>query len=191
MTQITVKPKVQVAGSMSEEGSEWMGALMRPSITLSSGAIFIGAWMFLLSIINVSVGAYSQDTKVLWIGFLTNGEETYSNSLGFVIDDVVFAILSAIMIGLGVFGINNAREDGVKGWMFGLPNDRMVASLISTDGGVTRTLASWMIFVGLIFYLIWSGINTTWVDPGVYSVMIAFVSLGVGLHWVEDSKESS
>ena len=76
------------------------------------------------------------------------------------------------------------------GWAKDLPNDRIVTSLYSGDGGMIRIIASWMVFVGLTFYTIWSLMNTTWVDPGVYSVMIALVSLGIGLHWVEDSKAS-
>ena len=61
---------------------------------------------------------------------------------------------------------------------------------IPVMGGMVRIVASWMVLIGLAFYTIWSLMNTTWVDPGVYSVMIALVSLGIGLHWVEDSKTS-
>ena len=68
-----VKPRVQVDGSMPEGNDHWMTALLRPSITLSSGAFFLGCWMMLLTIINISIGAYSEDAKVLWIGFFTNG----------------------------------------------------------------------------------------------------------------------
>ena len=184
-----VKPRVQVDGSMPEGNDHWMTALLRPSITLSSGAFFLGCWMMLLTIINISIGAYSEDAKVLWIGFFTNGDP-YSTSQDFVVDDAIFAILSAIVMASGIYGINSTKEDGLIGWAKDLPNDRIVTSLYSGDGGVIRIIASWMVFVGLTFYTIWSLMNTTWVAPGVYSVMIALVSLGIGLHWVEDSKAS-
>ena len=184
-----VKPRVQVDGSMPEGNDHWMTALLRPSITLSSGAFFLGCWIILLTIINMSIGAYWEDSMVLWIGFFTNGDP-YSTSQDFVVDDAIFAILSAIVMASGIYGINSTKEDGLIGWAKDLPNDRIVTSLYSGDGGMIRIIASWMVFVGLTFYTIWSLMNTTWVDPGVYSVMIALVSLGIGLHWVEDSKAS-
>ena len=174
---------------MPEEDSEWKDALLTPSITLSSGAILVGSWMLLLTIINITIGAYSPENKVLWIGFLGGGE-AYSSSLDIVLDDAVFAILSLSIIGAGVVGMGSAREDGISGWISDLPKDRIVTSVISTDGGVARTIASWMIISGSLYYLVWSALNTTWVDPGVYSVMIALVSMGVGIHWIKDSESA-
>ena len=55
---------------MPEEDKEWMDALLRPSSTLSCGAIVIGMWMLLLTVVNITIGAYSPENKVLWIGFL-------------------------------------------------------------------------------------------------------------------------
>ena len=172
---------------MPEEDKEWMDALLRPSSTLSCGAIVIGMWMLLLTVVNITIGAYSPENKVLWIGFLTGGE-VYSSNLDIVVDDAFFAVLSLSLIGAGVAGMGSASEGGINGWISGLPNDRMVTSVFSTDGGVARTLASWMIIAGSLYYLIWSALNTTWVDPGVYSVMIALISLGIGMHWIQDSK---
>ena len=88
----------------------------------------------LLTIINISVGAYSEDAKVLWIGFFTNGDP-YATSQDFVVDDVIFAILSAIVMASGIYGINSAKEGGLIGWAKDLPNDRIVTSLYSSDGG--------------------------------------------------------
>lgn len=172
---------------MPEEYSEWKDVLLRPSSTLSCGAIVIGSWMLLLTIINVTIGAYSPDNKVLWIGFLSGGEG-HSSNLDIVLDDAVFAILSLSIISAGVVGIGSSREGGISDWISSLPNDRMVTSVFSTEGGAARTIASWMIIAGSLYYLVWSALNTTWVDPGVYSVMIALVSLGVGIHWIQDSE---
>jgi len=54
-----------------------------------------------------------------------------------------------------------------------------------------RTLASWMVIFGGLFYFIWSILETTWVDPGVYSVTISLIAIGMGIHWIQDSKISS
>ena len=33
-----------------------------------------------------------------------------------------------------------------------------------------------------------SSMESTWVDPGVYSVMISLIMAGVGLNWIQDAK---
>jgi len=187
----TIKPKVHDGGSMSEDGEEWKGALMRPSSTLSIGSFFLGFWFAFLTIVNIAVGAYSTGYKVNWIDFVTNGNNTYSAhevSLTFP-DDIVFGLLSAILIAAGVYGMGVAREDGFVGWFSGLPKDSAVTSLFSTENGLARTLASWLILSGIGFYIVWSSMESTWVDPGVYSVMVSLVAAGMGLNWVQASNK--
>ena len=48
-----------------------------------------------------------------------------------------------------------------------------------------------MIVSGTAYYLLWSSLESTWVDPGVYSVMISLVMVGVGLNWIQDAKSKS
>ena len=177
----TVIPKGQVAGSMSEDGSEWMNALLRPSSTMSAGAIILGSWALFLTAVNMVSGAYSPGHKVLWIGFLTGGDP-HTAEMSLVLDDAVFGALGVGLLATGIVGMGKSREDGFTGWFLGLPHSPILTSLLSPSGGVTRLLASWMILVGATFYLVWSAINTTWVDPGVYSVTIALVASGLGLH---------
>jgi hypothetical protein len=174
---------------MSEEGQEWKEALMRPSSTLSAGFFIVGVWMAFLTIINIAVGAYSNGRKVNWIDFITNGENTNSTheiALAFP-DDILFGLLSSLLIGAGIRGMGAAREDGFGGWFSGLPQDQMLTSLFSTKNGMGRTIASWMILSGAGYYLVWSAIESTWVDPGVYSVMISFVMVGLGLNLIQDA----
>ena len=96
--------------------------------------------------------------------------------------------MSAALIGIGVMGIGSSREDGFGGWISGLPNERIMKSLISPNLDIVRTIASWMMLLGIVYYFGWSLRETTWVDPGVYSVMIALVSVGLGLHWIRDAE---
>jgi len=177
----TVKPKVQVAGSMSQDDSEWMNALLRPSSTMSAGAIILGSWVLFLTAVNMVSGAYSPGHKVLWIGFLTDGVP-YTAEMALVFDDAVFGALGVALLSSGIVSMGKAREDGFTGWVLGLSHSPVFTSLLSLSGGVTRLLASWMILVGVTFYLVWGALNTTWVDPGVYSVTIALVASGLGLH---------
>ncbi len=175
---------------MSEADQEWVGALMRPSGTLAIGSFLVGLWMGFLTIINIAFGAYSESRKVNWFDFLTNGDEPHSVhelAVSFP-DDILFILLSCLFISAGVFGLGSAREDGFRGWFFGLPREGVITSLFSTEGGLGRTFASWMIALGVSYYLVWSSLEATWVDPGVYSVMISFVMVGVGLNWIQDAK---
>ena len=48
-----------------------------------------------------------------------------------------------------------------------------------------------MMVSGAAYYLLWSSLESTWVDPGVYSVMISLVMVGVGLNWIQDAKSKS
>lgn len=184
----TVIPKGQVAGSMSKDDSEWMNALLRPSSPLSAGAIFIGLWVLFLTTVNIVSGAYSPGHKVLWIDFLTDGISTNTEEMGLVLDDAVFGTLGVAILAAGIVGMGKSREDGFAGWFRELPYDPIFTSLLSSKDGFARTLASWMILAGLAFYLVWSALNTTWVDPGVYSVTIALVAFGFGLHMLQASE---
>ena len=84
--------------------------------------------------------------------------------------------------------MNSAREGGFRGWFFGLPQDSLITSLFSIENGLGRTFSSWMIISGVAYYLVWSSMESTWVDPGVYSVMISLIMAGVGLNWIQDAK---
>ncbi len=174
---------------MSEANKEWVEVLSRPSETLSTGSFLVGSWMAFLTVINITIGAYSEGRKVNWIAFITNGSNTNSaHEIGLTLpDDLVFGILSMALIAAGIVGIGSSRENGLRGWLSSLPEDRIVTSIYSPQKNLTRTIASWMILSGLCYYFVWSTMEATWVDPGVYSVMIALVSMGIGIHWIQDS----
>jgi len=175
---------------MSMQESEWGSALTRPSSTASSAAVLLGVWVLLLSAVNLFSGAYSSGFKVLWIGFIT-GDSDASNIVhdGFevVADDIVFGLIGIVLLVLGARGMGKAVEGGFPAWVSGIPQGVIVSSLFSPDVG-SRTIASWLIALGVGFYLYWSLMNTTWVDPGVYAVMIVMVSFGLAIHTMADSE---
>ena len=49
-------------------------------------------------------------------------------------------------------------------------------------------ISSWLVAIGVLFYVLWSAMENTWVDPGVYSVKPVLVSFGVGLGLLESIK---
>ena len=49
-------------------------------------------------------------------------------------------------------------------------------------------VSSWLVAIGVLFYVLWSAMENTWVDPGVYSVAAVLVSFGVGLGLLEEAE---
>ena len=61
--------------------------------------------------------------------------------------------------------------------------------MMDTSKSPLEILSNWMIVGGFLFYLIWSIINTTWVDPGIYSVCIVLIVGGLGIEALRESGE--
>ena len=175
---------------MTMQGTDWGESLSRPSRVLSNLAMVLGAWVLLLTIVNITIGAYSPGFKVMWIGFIS-GDSAASNvpheGSGVVMDDMVFALLGVVLLVLGSMGMKKLFDGGVMEWLGGLSSGPVASSLLSSENGIRRTMASWMVVIGVMFYIVWSFMNTTWVDPGVYAVMVILVSFGVGIHTLEDA----
>ena len=62
-----------------------------------------------------------------------------------------------------------------------LQNSDFTNNLIKGNNG-KEIVSSWLTVIGIAFYIVWSIQNDTWVDPGVYSVMIAMVAFGIALN---------
>ena len=172
--------------------TDWNEALTKPSSMISIAALLLGLWVIILSIVNIIEGAYSPGYKVTWLSFLgfTEGANFVANDTGFIIDDAVFAIFGIILIGAGDYGMKKANtlvnggnesSEGAISWILGLPNSYFMNNLIRGEG-VKQTMSSWLVGIGILFYIVWSIQNNTWVDPGVYSVMISLVAFGFALN---------
>ncbi|MBK70620.1 MAG: hypothetical protein CMB53_04430 [Euryarchaeota archaeon] len=170
---------------MSE--SAWMESLTRPSKTLSASAVLLGTWLTLLTIVNLTQGAYSEGRKVLWFKFLTGVKEASTTDMSFVIDDAVFGLVGAVILAAGVMGLNRSHEGGFTSWASGLPTCVM-SCLLFSDGDFKKLASSWLVALGVLFYVSWSISETTWVDPGVYSVAIVLISFGVGIGILSESE---
>lgn len=171
--------------NMSE--SAWMESLNRPSKTLSASAVLLGTWLALLTIVNLTQGAYSEGRKVLWLKFLTGVKESSTTEMSFVIDDAVFGLVSVSIFAVGAMGLNKSHEGGFSSWVSGLPSCIMTR-LLTFDGGFKQLASGWLVALGVLFYVTWSISETTWVDPGVYSVAIVLISFGVGIGILSESE---
>ena len=161
--------------------TDWNEALTKPSNMISTAALILGAWIILLSLINIFAGGAGQaGNKVAWIGFIgttfdIGGEAFVPYDDGFILDDAIFAVLGLIMIAAGL------RNNEVFNWVSNIQNSDFVNNLIKGNNG-KEIISSWLTVIGVAFYIIWSMQNDTWVDPGVYSIMIAMVAFGIALN---------
>jgi len=175
---------------MSMADNDWYSTLTSPSRTASIAILVLGMWVLLLTIVNLVNGAYYGD-KALWLGFISNGSfgdiYTEHDGISIVLDDIVFGVLGSILMAGGIMGIGSAFEGGIRGWLKDLPNS--FSGLSSTEGGARKSIADWLIVLGLVFYFGWSIQNNTWIDPGVFAVSITPFAFGVGLNLL-DSAES-
>ncbi|MAS00805.1 MAG: hypothetical protein CMA42_01380 [Euryarchaeota archaeon] len=172
---------------MSDDALEWKASLIRPSMTLSRILLILGAWGLILNVVNLTIGAYS-GKKALWSGFFFSGASN-TNSSDLVLGDLVFLLVSLSFCFLGLMGMRNALG-GDNGLLAALSSDfsSFGNKLFSSEQGYMPTLGSWLIVFGVIFYLSWSIFNETWLDPGVYSVMITLISFGYGILIFADSE---
>ena len=175
MKALNQKGKSSVVINMVQ--TDWNEALTKPSNMISTAALMVGAWIILLSLINIFGGGAGQaGNKVAWIGFIGFGGEAFvPYDDGFILDDAIFAILGLIMIATGL------RNTDVFNWISNIQKSDFANNLIKGNTG-KEIISSWLTVIGISFYLIWSIQNDTWVDPGVYSVMIAMVAFGIALN---------
>ena len=175
MKALNQKGKSPVVINMVQ--TDWNEALIKPSNMISTAALMLGTWIILLSLINMFGGGAGQaGNKVAWIGFIGLGGDAFvPYEDGFILDDVIFAVTGLMLF---VTGLRNAD---VANWIEKNKGMDMVNNLISGKNG-KEIISSWLVVIGVSFYIIWSIQNDTWVDPGVYSVMISMVAFGIALN---------
>lgn len=180
-------------GIMKTDADDWRSTLKRPSMPLSLSATLIGLWGILLSFINLIFGAYSPGRKVLWPGFLFKSGDSNTEVMDIVSGDILFLVVNILLCALGIMGIRNSMEKREKGDNISLIvflQSNLIAfrnNSTTLENGIMKALSCWLIIMGIIFYVAWCSLYNTWVDPGVYSVMITFIAFGIGLNILDDS----
>ena len=160
--------------------------LFSPSQSLSRWYLGIGSLGLLLAILNLA-GQAHPTYRISWAGLLTmeytnSAFELKSTAPPFVASDFVFIALCGGLVALALKSIN-AQEGGIPGFFSSMLKNDIWVSLASTDvGGWYRTGAAWCMLTGIVFYVYWGISYMAWVDPGVYVVTIALISLGIGMN---------
>lgn len=186
---------------MSEDtksGDSVLQMILNPSTTLANWFVGIGALGIFLGILNL-MGEIHPNYKVSWAGVLTleatnRAFENLDTAPSFVLSDAVFMILCAALVALGIKTINS-QDGGIGGWVKSIFVNNVWLSLADPDnGGWFKTFGAWCLLLGVINYLYFGITAIGWIDPGVYSVTIAFLAFGFGLLYSassNDAEESS
>ncbi|DAC68796.1 MAG TPA: hypothetical protein D7I12_05300 [Candidatus Poseidoniales archaeon] len=179
-----VKQRAKVPRAMAQ--SSWKDEVTKPSRFLSVVSFCIGAWLAFVSLINVAFGAFAPGQKIEWLGFIDGSSlsEAYSahSSISIGIGDVVALALAGILIVIGARGIESSS--GLRAFLYSII--QRPRQMMSSEGDLSLIVANWMVVGGIVFYVIWSTINTTWVDPGVYSVSIVMIASGLGIEAIHE-----
>ena len=166
--------------------SSWKDEVTKPSRFLSVVSFCIGAWLAFVSLINIAFGAFAPGQKIEWLGFIDGSSlsEAYSahSSISIGIGDVVALTLAAILIAIGARGIESSS--GLRAFLYSII--MRPRQMMSSEGDLSLIVANWMVVGGIVFYVFWSAINTTWVDPGVYSVSIVMIASGLGIEAINE-----
>ena len=162
--------------------------------TCGAIAFLLGLWASFLGVLNIAVGAYVGQKKVVWAGFLTMGtlypDSFTSDPVFRPMSDTVFMALSLGLLGYGVWKLNQT-EGGIVGWIQRAATHKMWLSLFSTDAGAKMTAAAWCILLGEVFYLYRGFVHWNWVDVGVYSITIALVGFGFALKYAAEVENAA
>ena len=182
---------------MSEEESSEAGLLqmlIKPNRTLASWYIGLGLWGLFLAILNI-MGQIHPNYRVSWGGLLsfelTNAAFETTDEIKVVASDFIFIVLCAGVTWLGLQTMADDKE-GIKGFFMSIFLNDLWNSLVSTeDGGWMRTAAAWCLVIGFDFYIIWSILYQTWIDPGVYAVSAALIAFGFALKTGSEAPEAT
>ena len=182
----TMQKRQEAEIAEDAEDKSLISILFSPSQSLSRWYLAIGSLGLLLAILNLA-GKAHPTYRISWAGLLTMeytnpAFELIETSPSFVASDFVFIALCGGLVALALKSING-QEGGVPGFFSSMLKNDLWISLASTDvGGWYRTGAAWCILTGMVFYVYWGICYTAWIDPGVYVVTIALISLGIGMN---------
>ena len=171
------------ADDIESEGG-FINSLLNPGQLISTWFFSLGIWILLLGILNLLVMAHPSG-KISWVGFLSFGKMgqilmTDEAGQGFhVLGDGFFLGLGLVLLGIGAKGITSNVEGGLAEWLKRLVVNDLWPSMFSPEeGGWRRTMSSWLLAIGFIFYFYWGIMYNNWVDPGTYAVSAALIGFG-------------
>ena len=187
----------KLAKGMSETESVgqsgFANSIINPNMGVAKFYFGIGLWGLVLAFLNL-IGQVHPTQKVSWAGMLTleatnKAFQPLADAPAFVASDAVFILLCGTFLGLALKTFNN-QEGGIGAFFNSMIKNNFWPALVSnSEGGMQRTAAAWCVLIGLVFYIAWGIMYTTWIDPGVYAVSIALLAFGFALDYASKNPE--
>ncbi len=166
---------------VENEQNGMLDILFKPSKTLANWYFWLGLLGLMLAALNI-LGIIHPTYRVSWAGLLTfeytNAAFGHKDDAAtFVASDAVFIALVGGMTFLGarsLIGENNPAD-----WFKSLVTNEWYNDLLDLEGGWTKALGTWSILASILFYFYWGIMYMTWIDPGVYSIAISLMGVGI------------
>lgn len=171
---------------MSTDGENanesFISILTNPSKALANWYFWLGSLGILLAILNL-IGEIHPNYRVSWGGLLTfeftnaafGDKET---APAFVASDAIFIALCGGLIFLGSKSL--AGDNSMGEWLTSMLKNDWYTDLVDIkDGGWSLVFGTWSAFLSIVFYFYWGIMHTGWIDPGVYSISIALMAVGI------------
>ena len=70
-------------------------------------------------------------------------------------------------------------DDEPVDWIKSLVTNEWYNDLLDVKAGWSLALGTWSILVSVVFYFYWGIMHMAWIDPGVYSISISLMGLGL------------
>ena len=155
--------------------------LFKPSKTLANWYFWIGLLGLMLAILNI-LGIIHPTYRVSWGGLLTfeYTNDAFGNkddAAAFVASDAIFIALVGGMTFLGARSL--IGDDNPADWAKSMVTNEWYNDLLSLEGGWAKALGTWSILASMLFYFYWGIMYMGWIDPGVYSIAISLMGLGL------------
>ena len=181
---------------MSTEGenpaSGMLGILTKPSNTLANWYFWLGLLGLLLAALNIA-NIIHPSYRVSWGGMFTF--EFTNNAFGdkdtapaFVISDAIFVAFCGALVFLGARSLKG--DSGANDWLMSMVKSEWYTDLLDAkEGGWTLVVGTWSMLISIIFYFYWGIMYMGWIDPGVYSISISLMAVGLVLRMLSTVEE--
>ena len=184
MPRLLTASKLERRMSTDSENAEnnMLSILTMPSRTLANWYFWLGCFGLMLAILNL-IGQIHPNYHVSWGGLLTFEMTNAAfgdkdTAAAFVVGDAVFMFGCLFFITTGARSL--AGDDSIDEWLLSMVKSDWYNDLIeSEEGGWSLILGTWAILASLAFYFYWGIIHMAWIDPGVYSIAISLMAVGL------------
>ena len=176
-----------VARPMSDVGerseNNMLEILIKPSTTLANWYFWVGLLGLMLAVLNI-LGLIHPTYRVSWGGLFTfeytnQAFGAKDDAAALVASDLIFIALAGSVTFLGA---RSLIGDGTPAeWLNSLATSKWYNDLFDFEAGWNLVLGTWLMVASMVFYFYWGIMYLGWIDPGVYSISISLMGLGLVL----------